>query len=243
MIDDPIIQPVWDEIHKETLFDYPNETCGVIINQEYIRLTNSASNPMESFQLLPEEYVLYVDCDAIIHSHTMKFGKNYIYDIRTPSRADYLGQIHTDKPWYIVGTDGDTVFPPIKIPRERNNKYLGRNFMWYINDCYTLVQDYYYYEYGISLINHSTDFDFTKRKTNLFDEYLGLAGFTSRNYLGDIKDGEIVVISHKGRPASHLGIICGDRILHQDVVSISEPFHYYEGKISMILTHNSMVDK
>lgn len=105
-------------ISKAIIDEYPKEMCGVIIDNEFVKIENVSNDPEHSFILNPIEYYPIRDkCRAIIHSHCQTTYKKLLFDIRTPSYTDYIGQKTSNIPWYIYGTDGTTVYEPIIIPR------------------------------------------------------------------------------------------------------------------------------
>lgn len=235
-------ESVLTDIKKTIISEYPKEMCGVLIDDKFQQIENVSKEPERSFTLNPIEYYAVQDaCTAIIHSHCATDIKTITFDIRTPSYTDYIGQKSTKIPWYIFGTNGKVVYDPIILPRVPSKQYIGRKFMWYINDCYTLVQDYYKFEYGIELINHEDSFNYMSNKRNIFDNYTERAGFISRNYIGSLKQGELLVVHHKGLNASHLGIWTGTDVLHQDILSKREPLENFEGIISKILTYKDFI--
>lgn len=236
-----MIESLLEKINELAIARYPMEMCGVIIDGDFIELENVAMDRLNSFCFDPLEYRKYLECDAIIHSHTIKEGQCYKLDIRTPSRADYIGQKRSGKPWYIIGTNGEHCLPPIRLPRIRSKEYLGRHFMWYINDCYTLVQDYYYHEYGIELLGHADEFDYNQIIPEIDRGRIEETGFISRNHIGDIKNGELILISYRGGESNHLGIFHNDKIIHQDIISREEPFLRFYGRIDSVLTYKDFL--
>jgi proteasome lid subunit RPN8/RPN11 len=229
-----------EKIAELALSRFPKELCGVLRSGEFIELENIAEEPETSFRFDPTQYIHYRDCDAIIHSHTKKQKRAYRLDLRTPSRADRIGQIESNKPWGIIATDGISVMEPIWLPRTPNNTYLGRPFIWFINDCYTLVQDYYLFEFGIRLIDHALEFDYMqghRLQDKVFEKYISAAGFVERDVVGELRKGELLLLNHAGVEQSHLGIYTGDTVLHQDILSTVVSTDRVYHKISRVLAH------
>ena len=230
------------EIKDYTLSCYPNEMCGIITENIFVPIDNVHENPEDNFTLNPVQIApFFGKIDAIIHSHTRAIDKTEILDLRTPSYADVLGQKKTNIPWLIVGTEGVTVTPPLTIPRIKNNNYIERPFIWFMNDCYSLVQDYYWFELGIDLPDHKADKDFTtiRRRDGLFDNYIQEYGFEEYNPLTvEFLKGDIFLLDNGGAIRNHLGIYTGDGyVLHQDMLSRREPVENFAYKIHKVLRY------
>jgi len=143
-----------EKIRVHTLRCYPEEMCGVLVDNDFFPIPNVAENKLMSFALDSEHLAVIASrCKiaGIVHSHCRNIKHPEVFDTRTPSIADLAGQKQSKVPWLIVATEGETVTPPLTIPRTPSNYYIGRPFIWFINDCYTLVQDYYLFELGIAL--------------------------------------------------------------------------------------------
>ena len=129
---------------------YPLECCGVIVDGEYIALPNSAADPALhrdgdkdcpcqrcSFTIDPGELVKVVkgrQVEAYVHSHPD--GPFY------PSATDIQQQMISGVPWVIIATDGERVGEPVEFGDTLPvAPILGRRFMHYVNDCYSLVRD------------------------------------------------------------------------------------------------------
>ena len=227
-------------IQRHTLECYPNEMCGVLTETSFISLTNISSNPSKSFSFGSIEYAKVINNTiAIIHSHCRDRKTPEPYDVRTPSLTDIVCQKRSNKPWLIVGTEGEIVTPALQIPREPNAEYLGRPFIWYINDCYNLVEDYYKFTLKIDLPPKDIDFDYTKTRTlfRAFDKYIESYGFRDIKRLEDIRNGDLILVDRQGIEASHLGIYENGYIIHQDSISKKEPISYFKGNIRRILRY------
>lgn len=223
-----------------TLEAYPNEMCGVCTQDDFIQLKNASENPLTSFSFDPVEYAAVVSqVTAIVHSHTKDIYKLDIFDLRTPSPKDWHSQRTSGKPWLIVGTEGQNVSEPIQLPRTPSAEYLGRPFIWYVNDCYTLVQDYYRFEFGIILPPHPHKFDWTAGGLfeDMVDDYVAEIGLERVPVDRERVNGDIVVLSRMGMSNNHLGIFHDGKILHQDEVSVEVPAYAFANRISQVLRY------
>jgi proteasome lid subunit RPN8/RPN11 len=227
------------QIEDATLQAYPNEMCGFLTAEDFIPVTNISDRPQESFKIDSVDYIKwYKQTIAIVHSHTRETRKAELFDLRTPSYADYVGQKKTAKPWLIVGCEGMSVSDPIQFPRVRSNVYIGRRFQWFLNDCYNLVQDFYWFELGIDLPEAKITPDYDKLRVfdGIFDIYLEEYGFAEVPY-EELKENDLVLLDNGGFQSNHLGIYTKGQILHQGLVSVSVPFETYIGRIKKVLRY------
>lgn len=238
-----ISQEVFEQIKQHTLSCYPNEMCGIIVDGSFVSITNIHEEPENNFTLSPIELVPYLGrITYIVHSHCRDIRKPEIFDLRTPSYPDTIGQKKSGIPWLIVGCEGVTVTEPLQIPRVKNNNYLERPFIWFISDCYSLVQDYYWFEFGIDLPDHKADEDYSniRKLHNLFDNYIQEYGFIELSVNTKLQKGDILLLDNAGHVRNHLGIYDGEGcILHQDMLSVKEQLEHFIGRFHKVLRYES----
>ena len=232
------------KIKEHILVSYPKEACGLILQDgSVIPLENIADEPEKSFKINPRELSPYLGrIQYIYHSHCRDIKQPEVFDLRTPSFSDILGQQKTGVPWLIFGTEGFGVTEPLQIPRIKNNNYLQRPFIWYINDCYSLVQDYYQFEFGIFLENHKAKEDYKdiRKLNNIFGEYIREYGFIEFPVKGHVfQKGDLVLLDSHGFEKNHLGIYEDGYILHQDTLSKKEKIEHFVDRIHLVLRHES----
>lgn len=240
------------KIKEHSLSCYPEEMCGGLTIDDFIPFTNKAlskeeadsknisNNRLNSFSIASIELVPYLNkLTAIVHSHCRDKRKPEILDTRTPSLADILGQKESGLPWLIVSTEGEVVTPAIQLPREPSNNYIGRPFIWFINDCYTLVQDYYKFELGINLPDHKANTDYKSLRIfdNIFDNYIAEYKFEASDDLKNMKNGDLILLDNGGKKRNHLGIYHNGKIIHQDLLSVEVPFETFIGRINKVLRY------
>lgn len=216
-----------EKINQHTLEAFPNEACGVITAFDYIPLTNVAQEPISSFEIKKEEYNQIqqeYEILAIFHSHTRVPGMEYHqvrnYDPRTPSPRDVKSSRALGLPFLIAATDGEIVVPCIEYPGDPNADLYNRQFIFYINDCYTLVRDYLFQNYDILLPGHHDTFDWINNGQGIvypyYDAYFEEWGFKEISE-DELEVGDVVIMSFNG-PANHLGVYVGDyQVLHHIV--------------------------
>ena len=226
-------------IEKHTLACYPEEMCGFLTADNFIPVENTAEDKEHSFKIDAIEFAKHnADIIAIVHSHTRPLKQAELFDLRAPSYQDYLNQKQTNLPWLIVGCESITVTDPIQFPRIKSNEFTDRRFQWFLNDCYNLVQDYFFYERGIELPDAIIEHDYLdiRHKNYLFDNYFEQYGFEEIK-LDDIKEGDLIIIDQGGYKANHLGIYTQGKILHQAMVSSIVPFETFLGRIYKVLRY------
>lgn len=216
-----------DKIKNHTLQCFPLEACGVLTEDDYIELENISPTPHFAFEIRKEDYNNLLkehNIIAIYHSHTRLEGEYYnlvkSYDARTPSKKDVESCKALGIPFLISATDGEIVMECIEYPQSQDIDLFNREFIFYINDCYTLVRDYLYQKHNIKLGTHHDTFDWFNNGNGIvypyYDEYYSDWGFHEVRE-DEIRVSDIVIMSFGGT-ANHLGIVVEDyNILHHAV--------------------------
>jgi len=129
----------------------------------------------------------------------------------------------------------------LKIPREPNKDFVGRPFIWYINDCFTLVCDYYHYVMGIDFpeIAYKREYHNELCLTNLFEDYLQEFSIKEVPFQS-IQNGDILVMNFNLGKRNHLGIYENGNVLHQDMLSTYTSFSLFQNRVSEIYRHESL---
>lgn len=191
---------------KSTL---PNEACGLVIvfkgRQKYIPCRNLASG--DDFFLDPEDQAKAEDLGEIIgvlHTHV-----NYT---SRPSEADIVGCNASKVPWLIYSFLDQT--HTVLNPERHRPPLVGR--VWYhgVQDCYTLLQDYYAQELNITLRDYPRQLEWWYKGDNLYEENFAKEGFQV------VTDNSLqkhdILLMYNGAPVlNHAGIYVGDdQFLH-----------------------------
>lgn len=220
----------FDSIKKHILREYPKEACGFILEDDsVISLENIAEEPTKSFKIGAENFAKYAGRIAYIyHSHCRDRRRPSPLDLRTPSKEDLEGQISTDVKWLIFASDGTFVGTPLELPRTPSDRYIDRPFIWYVNDCYTMVQDYYKFELGIDLapgkLFHVHE---VRKQPAVFSQFIEEYGFTEIHPATELQNGDLFIIDNSGYSENHLMIYHNGKLLHQDLLSREEPYENY----------------
>lgn len=124
---------------------YPKESCGFIVNREYVPCNNIAASDSE-FKIDPRDLVRAEKLgkiEAIVHSHPDGSSN--------PSTFDKLQMSKHNLPWVICA------YPEIDIAVHKDTGYqaplINREYIHGVLDCYSIVKDYYSRELDIELDN------------------------------------------------------------------------------------------
>lgn len=163
---------------------YPRECCGVVIDGHYYPCRNIASDD-EMFEIHHQDLADVEDLGEIqfyVHSHP---------DGSTQASDLDLHQIELHgKPWIICAFDDEQADFAVYEPFGYQAPLVGRNYYHGWQDCYSIVQDFYQREMGITLPNFErTDLWWEdKSHASLYLENFAKAGFVEVDNLryGDV---------------------------------------------------------
>jgi proteasome lid subunit RPN8/RPN11 len=219
----------------------PNECCGVIVSKGdreiYIPLKNTHKQPVDFFRIAPEEWLAAVGSSesvlSIVHSHVTATSK--------PSLADRVMCEESGHPWHIYSLVTDSV--EFLAPTGFKAPLLGREFIFGVLDCYTLIRDYFKQTLGIELPDYSREFGFWKRGENLYEDNFISAGFRK---VTELKKHDCILMKMgQTQIANHCAIYLGDNMILHHVggrLSNVNPYGGYWLKCSYLyLRHKEMV--
>lgn len=142
------------DIWRHTTDEYPKECCGVIVDGVYHPCENIAPDPYNHFEIDPMDFIKLSEIGeigAIVHSHPDGTAEL--------SEMDKIQMGLHGVDWVIACSGiclvtGERFFD-IKLHKfsEYNAPLLGREYVHGVQDCYTLVQDYFKRELKIELPN------------------------------------------------------------------------------------------
>ena len=202
----------------------PKESCGLLLNirgkERYYPCKNLAETSYQSFILDPTDYVKATkkgEIIGVVHSHPS-----------TPpiaSQADMVSCEKENYKWYIVNpkTEQWGYYEPCgyKAP------LLGREWVWGVTDCWSLVRDYYNEVLGIELI----DFDRTMTpdefiKNPLFVSCAEKTGFRRLNPDEPLMENDVLCMNMVGNGLHHVALFTKGEVLHHltDRLSCREPY-------------------
>lgn len=206
-LSDRLKAEILDHAKKED----PRECCGLIVvvkgRRRYIPCRNAAATPDEHFVIETKDYEAAEDQGdviAIVHSHPASRPE--------PSQADRVGCNASGLPWIIVN-------PKIEAwgickPDDYELPYVGREFVFGIVDCYSLVRDWYDRELGIKLDNFERRDRFWERGENLYLDNYASQGFRKIPF-DELTHGDSLLMHLGSSLPNHAAIYIGDQqILH-----------------------------
>lgn len=219
--------------------EYPKECCGVVVmknrRKHYVACRNVAERPGEHFIIHPEDMVYAEEWGrviSIVHSHCKTPPE--------PSESDKVGIEQSGIPWIIV----NPLTGEIKEHKPSGYKapLIGREFRHGVQDCYSIIQDYYS-DLGIKL----RDFDRPERwwlkGLDLYDIGFPLAGFSVVN--DGPKEHDILLMKVASPVINHGAIMLGNgHILHHltDRLSSEDVYGGWFRKVTVkIIRHEAFL--
>lgn len=213
---------------------YPKECCGVITNGVYHPCENIAFDPYNHFEIDPVAYLDFGEIEAIVHSHPNGTGE--------ASEMDKIQMGLHGVDWLICGVGKDLLtddfYFDVKIHQAtaHNPPLLGREYVHGVQDCYTLVQDYFKRELKIDLPNFKRIDDWWEDENHepLYENNFTKAGFIQ---VDDLQKHD-VILCRVGRTfhVNHALIFIGDGKLTSentpDCVGDSLVLHHPHGALS-----------
>ena len=188
------------EVHAAAC--YPRECCGVIVGTEYLSCKNIATN-QDQFEIDHVDLASAEDRGEILaYVHSHPDGST------APSQVDLVQMAHHGKPWVICA------YPDIDFAVHQPSDYkaplIGRDYFHGLQDCYTIVKDFYSRELGIDLPEYERNDEWWTNANNpsLYLDNYKAAGFyqvDSPQY-GDM----LVCLVGRTEHPNHAAIYLGD---------------------------------
>ena len=203
----------------------PRESVGVLIvikgKEQYYPCNNLSTYSQQCFILDPEDYVkadALGEITAIVHSHPVTPP--------SPSQADKVSCEQSGLKWHIVNPKTETW--GYCEPTGYKPPLIGRQWVWGVTDCWSLVRDYYKQQHNIQLLDYqrpTTPQDFLDNP--LFEQYAERTGFRELNKDEKLQKGDVLLMSILHPTLNHVAIFLGDDILHHlaDRLSTREPYN------------------
>lgn len=190
---DILTKPIMNNIKSQSLREFPQECCGLIIeksNRNVVFPTrNCAEDKLHNFIINPLDYIFAADIGkvkAFYHSHC-----NYNFDF---SPLDKFSSINHKLPLILYNIKNDN----FKIYNENDNsfldKYVGIKFECNKSDCLGMVQKFYKEEFNIILPQIDRDNNWTVKNKNIIEENIYSFGFNKVNDKDNLKYGDVLLM-------------------------------------------------
>ncbi len=215
----PLPDDVVADIRADAEDRAPDESCGLVLADEggvrYVSYPNIAPDPRAAFRV-PGGTVLKAQAagtlGAVVHSHPPPHPA-------CPSAADMRGQIATDVPWGIVpvGPAGDAGEPFWWGGGAPRPPLLGRPYRHGVDDCYSLVRDWYRISRDLRLPEVPRAWGWWDRRdpdaSSLYEQGYAAAGFVDIDRAeAGVGDAVLMAFGHGG-VVSHGAVIVEDGVI------------------------------
>ena len=202
---------------KHVLQDYPREACGLLVDDLYIPCPNSSPDPYKHFRIDPLHYVkasALGTVKAVLHSHPYDKFRSPQWPKEWPSGPDMECWMKSDVPWGIVSTDGEGISQPVWLDNSVIPPLEGREFIHGINDCYSLIRDWFKINKNITLPNFARGIEWWLAGKNLYDENFEQVGFYEIP-IEEATIGDCVMMKAASPVTNHAAVIVGtNQIMH-----------------------------
>ena len=205
----------------------PRESVGVLIvikgKEQYYPCNNLSTYSQQCFILDPEDYVkadALGEITAIVHSHPVTPP--------SPSQADKVSCEQSGLKWHIVNPKTETW--GYCEPTGYKPPLIGRQWVWGVTDCWSLVRDYYRENKNIILKDWerpTTPEEFIKNP--MFEKCAADTGFAELRPEDKLQNGDLLFMSILANGLNHVAVFIDGDVLHHlaDRLSTKEPYNQW----------------
>lgn len=233
------------QVKDAAITGYPHEIIFLLTeNGGLYQVDNVADDTTKHFLVSTDDMqqAMSENLLAVIHSHPDFYA--------CPSEADMRSQLVLDVTYGICATDGinatDINYWGGGIKKA---PLLDRHFIHGIQDCYSLIKDYYEQELNIELDEYPRDWEWWLDGKDLYSMNVENQGFIR---VDNPKNGDMVFMQIRSDVANHAGVLVeNDLLLHhvtsehavdETRLSTKESIYRYKSFIVGYYRHKDMFD-
>jgi cell wall-associated NlpC family hydrolase len=182
------------------------------------------------FAIAPEDYAAAEgagEIQLVVHSHPNISPK--------PSQADLIGCEESGLPWLIINWPIGTTYQ--FEPSGYEAPLIGREYLWGVTDCFTLIRDYYKQKFGITINDRPRDARFWHKGESLYVDNYESEGFVRIKDLKDIREHDVLLMQARSRVPNHGAIYIGNEMILQHFEGRLSSRDPYGGLYQKITTH------
>lgn len=189
---------------------YPEEAAGYFKDGVFFPLENISTGD-KRLECAVDNSFLLSEPDVFMHSHTTGWKQFPAdYDPRSPSKKDMETQLACDIEFALVTTDGENTSDPLFWGNpEHRPELVGREFIFNIQDCLSLAQDWFYKERNIVLPNIARNPYWHDEGENHMEDLYTKWGFVDVN-MSEVQVGDVFLYAIRSEVIRHIGIYVGE---------------------------------
>lgn len=233
-------------IQEHAIRDFPNESCGFVVNGEYYPVKNVADNPKLNFKIDGRTQLAMRKkgtIQAIIHSHPYDLNTRYKWPQEWPSGTDIKNRTNDYSiAWGILATEGEGCSELVWMDDNDRPPLEGRDWKHGITDCYSLIRDYYIKEHNIFLNDYARDMDWWEGTGDLYIDNFEKEGFFEVKPT-EMKIGDLALMRCGSRQINHAGVVVGpDSLLHHRYHKLSgvDGLNKWNRSIAKFIRHKDL---
>lgn len=218
--------------HAQT--EYPKESCGLVVvvhgKEQYVPCVNVSDKPQDFFEISDASHMEASRLGTIIrmvHSHPDASAN--------PSQGDLVGCEESHLPWTILGVPSGAV-KHIE-PTGYKAPLVGREYVWGVLDCWTLVRDWFKEARSIELPPFdSGEIGWWDKGQDLYRDHYAEAGFYEIQEK-DLQHGDCILFAYKSPVPNHAAVYLGNQTMLHHLTNRLSCREVFGGFYRKIATH------
>lgn len=198
MISFSVKQAIAGEARKAS----PEECCGFVVNGAIVPCRNTSPTPVDHFTIAAEDYArasAMGEIEAVYHSH-VDGAKGF-------SLPDIAACKQSNLPWIVFHAPSADFF---YADPTGNAPYVGRQWIYGIQDCYAILRDFYKREFGIQLddFERGEENEWESKDWTMFVDNYSQQGFYEIEK--PERKGDFLLMQSGAPSPNHAGVISGE---------------------------------